>query len=61
MLQTGTRIIGCGGASATDHGGSGFSSGREIHEETVRAGCGPLTAKTLPNCMSLHLLRPAVI
>ena len=58
---TGTGIIGCGGASAAVREGSGFGSGGRICEETVRACCGLLIAKTLPDCLSLHLLRPAII
>ena len=58
---TGTGIIGCGGASAAVHEGGGFGSGGEICEETVRACCRLLIAKTLPDCLPLHLLYPAVI
>ena len=38
-----------------------FGSSGGTCEETVRACCGLLTAKTLPDCLPLHLLRPAVI
>ena len=57
LLQTGT---GFGGASVAVCEGSGFGGGGGICEETMRACCGP-TAKTLPDCLPLHLLRPAVI
>jgi hypothetical protein len=59
MLQTGISCGGSGGggASAAVHGGGRFSSvGNSSCEETVRAGCGPLTAKTLPDRRLLHLL-----
>ena len=41
--------------------GGGFGSGGRICEETVPVCCGPLTAKTPPDCLPLHLLRPTVI
>jgi hypothetical protein len=56
VLQTG---IGRGGgsASAAIHGGGRFGSyGDSRCEETVRAGCGPLTTKTLPDRLLSHLL-----
>jgi hypothetical protein len=59
MLQTGISCGGScgGGASAAVHGGGRFVGGGDSScEETVRAGCGSLTAKALPDRLLLHLL-----
>lgn len=59
MLQSETKIIGCDGANAAVHEGGRFSSCERNSEETVRAWCGLVTTKI--HCLSLHLLRPAII
>ena len=50
--KTGTRIRCGSGAGAAVRG---------ICDEIMHAGCGSLTVNTLPDCLLLHLLCPAVI
>ena len=58
MLLTGTRIRCSRANAAVRKEGSRFGGGgRSFCEETVRAGCGPLTAKTLLDFVLLHFLR----
>jgi hypothetical protein len=63
VLYTMVGGIRCGGASASvrEWGSKFGSGGRFFCEETERASCGPLIAKTLPDCLPLHLLCPAVV
>ena len=46
------------GANATEH--KLFGGSRRSSEETMRACCDPITAKTLSDRLSLHLLRLTV-